>query len=48
MPYQIIIHGGAYSHGGEADLRKGICNNIVKEAERDLRQGAAADRKSVV
>jgi len=44
VPYQIIIHGGAYSHDGgdEAALRKEICNNIVKEVEQDLKKGAAA------
>jgi beta-aspartyl-peptidase (threonine type) len=42
VSYQIIIHGGAYSHDGEAESRKQICNSIVREVEKDLMKGAGA------
>lgn len=42
MSYQIIIHGGAYDHDGDAALRKRICADIVAGLEKDLRNGAAA------
>jgi len=42
VPYQIIIHGGAYEPDSEAETRNKNCQLIIKEIEKDLIKGARA------